>query len=87
MKEWFTQFVEWIQTSPVAAEENAAKNNHGLAYDVQLTAYALYIGNKELAIQILKNSRQSVCFLKLNRTANNRWNWNAQLLSVIPSST
>ena len=54
MKEWFTQFVEWIQTSPVAAEENAAKNNHGLAYDVQLTAYALYIGNKELAIQILK---------------------------------
>ena len=24
-------FVEWIQTSPVAAEENAAKNNHGLA--------------------------------------------------------
>ena len=54
MKEWFTQFVEWIQTSPVAAEENAAKNNHGLAYDVQLTAYALYIGNKELATQILK---------------------------------
>ena len=51
MKEWFTQFVEWIQTSPVAAEENAAKNNHGLAYDVQLTAYALYIGNKELAIR------------------------------------
>ena len=48
MKEWFTQFVEWIQTSPVAAEENAAKNNHGLAYDVQLTAYALYIGNKRI---------------------------------------
>ena len=54
MKEWFTQLVEWMQTSPVAAEEQRAKNNHGLAYDVQLTAYALYIGNKELAIQILK---------------------------------
>ena len=25
-----------------------------MAYDVQLTAYALYIGNKELATQILK---------------------------------
>ena len=42
MKEWFTQLVEWMQTSPVAAEEQRAKNNHGLAYDVQLTAYALY---------------------------------------------
>lgn len=65
MKEWFTQFVEWIQTSPVAAEENAAKNNHGLAYDVQLTAYALYIGNKELAAQVLKSFPEKRLFSQI----------------------
>lgn len=65
MKEWFTQLVEWIQTSPVAAEENAAKNNHGLAYDVQLTAYALYIGNKELANQIMKEFPEKRLFAQI----------------------
>lgn len=54
MKDWFTQFVEWMQTSPVAQEENEAKNNHGLAFDVQLAAYALYTGNNELAIKVMK---------------------------------
>ncbi len=53
LKEWFTGLVEWMQTSPVAAEELNAKNNHGLAYDVQLATYALFTGNEELARRII----------------------------------
>ncbi len=54
LKDWFTLLVSWMQTSPVASEERNAKNNHGLAYDVQLTAYALYTGNEQLARQIVQ---------------------------------
>lgn len=65
MKEWFTQLVEWMQTSPVAAEERNAKNNHGLAYDVQLAAYALYIGNKELAVKTIQEFPENRLFKQI----------------------
>lgn len=54
LKKWFTEFVEWLQTSPIGLKEQNAKNNHGLAYDVQLTAYALFTGNEKLAEKTLK---------------------------------
>lgn len=51
---WFRDFVQWLQTSDVAAEERDAKNNHGLAYDVQLVCYALYTGQTELADELIR---------------------------------
>ena len=54
LKNWFTQFTEWMQTSKVGKEEQRAKNNHGLAYDVQLVAFTLYIGNNEVADAVIK---------------------------------
>lgn len=65
MKEWFTQLVEWMQTSPVAAEEQRAKNNHGLAYDVQLTAYALYTGNQDLAMKTIQEFPEKRLFTQI----------------------
>lgn len=65
MKEWFTQLVEWMQTSPVAAQEKKAKNNHGLAYDVQLTAYALFVGNEELAKKIISEFPERRLFAQI----------------------
>lgn len=54
LKKWFTEFIKWLQSSPIGLKERNAKNNHGLAYDVQLTAYALFTGNDELAEKTLK---------------------------------
>ena len=65
MKEWFTKLVEWMQTSPVAAEERNAKNNHGLAYDVQLATYALYTGNKELALKTIQEFPEKRLFKQI----------------------
>ena len=78
IKEWFVTYVNWLQTSSVASEEQLAKNNHGTAFDVQLARYALFIGNHELAkkvvdqfasnrlfTQIMPNGAQS---LELERT-------------------
>ena len=49
LKQWFTDYLEWIRTSPIANEERTAENNHGLAFDVQQTVYALFTGDSALA--------------------------------------
>lgn len=54
LKTWFSQFVQWLQVHPQAIEESKQQNNHAIAYDVQVAAYALYIGNEKLFDDILK---------------------------------
>ena len=49
MKNWFTEYLNWLQTSEVAKEEFEAKNNHGTAFDIQVVRYSLFVGNEVLA--------------------------------------
>lgn len=56
MKQWFTDFLQWMQTSPIGLDEMDAENNHGVWYDAQRLAMALYIGNSELAKRIVLNA-------------------------------
>jgi hypothetical protein len=65
IKEWFSSYVNWLQTSPVAAEELEAENNHGTAYDVQLTRYALFIGNDTLARRLINQFPQKRLFSQI----------------------
>lgn len=62
LKGWFTQFVDWMQTSRVGLDEKNAKNNHGMAYDVQLVRYALFTGNQKLAKSIIEEFPQNRIF-------------------------
>lgn len=54
LKDWFTRFSTWMRESDTGKQEQKARNNHGLAYDVQLTACLLYVGNTEAADAIIK---------------------------------
>ncbi len=65
IKEWFSGYIQWLQTSPVAAEEQSATNNHGTAYDVQLTRYALFVGNLDLAKKLLHQFPQKRLFSQI----------------------
>lgn len=65
LKNWFSTFVDWMQTSPVAKQEEMAKNNHGLAFDVQLTVYALFTGNQDLAREILMEFPEKRLFTQI----------------------
>ena len=50
---WLEQFLNWMRTSLKGKDEDSAKNNHGTWYDLQITDYALFLGNGQLAIDTL----------------------------------
>lgn len=53
LKAWFSQLLKWLQTHPQALEESNQKNNHSIAYDTQVAAYALYTGKKDVFRHVL----------------------------------
>ena len=48
LRAWFSQFLDWILTSEQGIEEGTQLNNHATAHDVQVIAYARYVGNKKV---------------------------------------
>ena len=53
LKLWFSQFLTWILTSEQGIEEGQQLNNHSTAHDVQVIAYAKYVGNQRVLNQYL----------------------------------
>lgn len=57
MVAWFAAYLDWLRTSKHGQKENAAANNHGTWYDVQVAAYALFVGQDQLATEVIEASR------------------------------
>lgn len=49
VKEWFTDYLHWLTTSPNGRAEHEAKNNHGSWYLTQAVAISRFIGRDEQA--------------------------------------
>jgi len=58
LQDWFGKFLQWMLESKNGRDEAAAKNNHGTYYDLQVVAFALFVGKDELAKQVLQAARQ-----------------------------
>ena len=56
MTSWFTQFLQWLQTSKNGTDEAATTNNHGSFFDEQEAALALYTGQRDLARTIVRTA-------------------------------
>jgi hypothetical protein len=51
LKQWYSQYLNWMLTSKNGKDEHAAKNNHGTWYYAQAIDFALFTGNQSKAIQ------------------------------------
>lgn len=65
LKQWFADFATWFQTSRQGKTENAAKNNHSTAYDVQLISYHLFAGNEKVAGEIIRDFPRKRIFTQI----------------------
>lgn len=57
VEDWYEKFLRWMLESRHGRDEAAAKNNHGTYYDVQVTAYALFLGKRDLAKRVVEEAR------------------------------
>ena len=55
IKKWFSEFLNWMQTSKNGIHEMKTTNNHGVWYDAQRLSIALFIDSSDLAKKIVKN--------------------------------
>lgn len=57
MVKWFTDFLNWMQTSKIGVSELKAPNNHGMWYDALRLSIALFIDDTKLAKEVFQNAQ------------------------------
>ena len=57
LREWFCDYLEWLTTSDLGAQERSAKNNHGTWYAAQVAYIALFVEKPDLAREIVTEVR------------------------------
>jgi hypothetical protein len=65
LEEWYSKFLGWMLESRNGRDEAAAKNNHGTYYDLQVVSFALFLGRKELATDVLLAARKKRIALQI----------------------
>ena len=48
LEKWFSDYLDWMQSSRNGKAENAAKNNHGMWFDAQTAQFALFARRPEM---------------------------------------
>lgn len=57
LRQWFTEYLRWLQTSKNGRDEAMARNNHGSWFDQQIVGIALFLGDRDLAHQICETAK------------------------------
>ena len=60
LKEWMGAYLKWLIESPLGRDEARRNNNHETWADVQISALALYTGQREVARKILVDARADI---------------------------
>ena len=56
LQDWFSTFLEYLKKDSQGLNENKAKNNHGLYYDVQVAAIAAFTNNSTVLSETIHQS-------------------------------
>jgi hypothetical protein len=54
---WMKQYLEWLRSDAQGKDESEARNNHGTWYDAQVAAIAMFVGERNLARQVLEGAK------------------------------
>jgi hypothetical protein len=55
VKQWFAEYLKWLQTSKNGMDEKGSQNNHGTYYDMQMVDFAIFSGDEKLAREVIQN--------------------------------
>ncbi len=55
VKYWYKQYTDWMLNSKNGISERSQINNHGTNYDLQLADFALFIGDRNLALRVIND--------------------------------
>jgi hypothetical protein len=58
IRNWYKDYLNWLLKSKNGIDEQHAENNHGTHYDVQIVAFAVFIGDLELAKSTINQSKK-----------------------------
>ncbi len=56
LKQWFSRYLHWLQTSSQGQKERASANNHGLYYDLQVASIAAFLGEPLVLRDTIRDS-------------------------------
>jgi hypothetical protein len=56
--QWFSRYLEWLLTSKNGIGEAKASNNHGVFYDVQAGAIAVFVGKMDITRRIVEEAKE-----------------------------
>ena len=57
LRAWFSEYLDWLMTSELGAEERSAENNHGAWFAAQAARVALFVDRRDIAEQIIREVR------------------------------
>jgi hypothetical protein len=57
LKNWFSDYVDWLQQSTFGKKEASTTNNHSVWYDAQVAAFAYYAGREEVTKNIVEEAK------------------------------
>ncbi len=60
IKQWFNEYLTWLDTADLAIKERNARNNHGTWYTAQYARYAYFVGKDSLAKDALVNIKERI---------------------------
>jgi hypothetical protein len=57
LKNWFSDYVDWLQQSKFGKKEAAATNNHSVWHDAQVACFAYYAGREDISKNIVHQTK------------------------------
>jgi len=57
MKQWYSEYLEWLTQSEMGTLEAKKENNHGTMYDVQVAYMADFVGRDDIVIEALNRAK------------------------------